>query len=100
MRSGRFTEATGHLTRRSVPTGQPLKPAERLRSNAAAERGLEDRGRVLGGTVGVVRYVQWQGSAAVVPEDHRAGGVGLDPGRHLGHEVGVVAAASGRVAVI
>jgi cell wall-associated NlpC family hydrolase len=61
------------------------------------ERGPEGRGRARGAAGGVVRDVEWQRAAAVVPEDHRAAGVGLDPVRHLGDEVRVVAAAGVRV---
>ena len=59
-----------------------------------AECCLEGRGRVRGITVRLIGYVQRQGPAAGVPEDRRAGSIGLDPGRHLGHEVRVVAPAS------
>ncbi|MGH3246068.1 MAG: Type 1 glutamine amidotransferase-like domain-containing protein [Trebonia sp.] len=68
-----------------------LRLAARL--SGGAEGGLEgfSGGRHL--TVGVIRYVQWQGSAAGVPEERRARGIGLDPVRHVGHKVGVVAPA-------
>src|ERR1700733_14878119 len=65
-----------------------------LRRDLIAERGLEGCRRVRDIAVRVIWYVQWQGAAAVVPEDHRAGGVGLDPVRHLGHKVRVVASAA------
>src|SRR6202043_3289386 len=60
---------------------------------AGAECCLEGRGRGRGVTVRVIRYVQRQGSAAVIPEELRARGIGFDPVRHLGHEVGIVAPA-------